>query len=86
MNTQTINWAEIWELDHRAMIDTMIENMTADLKAGYSPTGTSILRQLFELASYKEHGETVRAKLAAMTEPEKNRWCHRDLKNRGVIA
>ena len=81
-----INWAEIWHLDTKAMLSTMLENMAADLRAGYDPEGASITRQLSDIFAYKTARAAEASKLAAMTPADANKWCYRDLKRRGVIA
>lgn len=80
------NWVALWLADKRSMLDTMVDNLAADLKAGYNPTGLTILRQLMAIAEYRQRFDDE-CKAIPVEHPEAaNRYCFNDLKARGVIA
>ena len=78
-------WYNIWIDDKKAMIETMVKNMAADLNAGYSYFGNSIQEQKRKLEAYeKEYHEQLMA-FATMKDGEVDRWCYFDILRRGVI-
>ena len=81
-----VDWRSIWELDKRSMLDTMIDNLAADLKAGYSPIGSNVMQQIVALNDYKLEYEQRAASLDKYDREYSNRWCYKDLVVRGVIA
>lgn len=84
--TDRTDWRELWYADKTSMIDTMIDNLAADLKAGYEPTGTSIMRQLVALADYKSDFMIDSEMISCASDERAERWCFDDLKRRGAIA
>lgn len=79
-------WSEMWIADKKAVLDTMVRNMKADLDAGYDFFGKTIQRQMKEINDYKEQMETEMDMFGQMEDEKKvARWCFWDMKKRGVI-
>lgn len=78
-------WTEMWIEDKKHMVVIMINNMTADLNAGYDINGDSIKRQREEIANYEADYQKKMMGFAAMDEKTAGRWCFYDMKRRGVI-
>ena len=86
MAKEKTNWFEMWFEDIKSMIETMRRNLTADLEAGYNPSGHCIRKQVVELEEY-EHGLDVQLDLFKyMDDAQVQRWCYYDMKKRGVIS
>lgn len=83
--TERNDWFDLWYDDKNSIIDTMARNMAADLAAGYSYFGQSIVKQRREIAQYKEQMDAEIDAFKEMDEKEVNRWCYYDMKKRGAI-
>ena len=86
--TDRNDWVSVWLEDKHSMIDTMIENISADLKAGYDPTGLSIMKQLIALAEYRQQYEDdckIICELSGHGSDYAFKWCFKDLKRTGAI-
>ena len=80
------NWVALWLEDKRSMLETMIDNLAADLRAGYEPIGLCVMHQLMAIAEYRQRFDDE-CKAIPVEHPEAaNRYCFNDLKARGVIA
>lgn len=79
------NWFGIWVEDRKAMQETMVRNMTADLNVGYDYFGTSIVCQRFLIDEYKRQTDAQLDRFKTMREEEINRWCFYDLVQKGAI-
>ena len=81
------SWFEAWFTDKKVLIQTMIENMKADIAAGYNPTGDCIRRQS---AAIDAANAELNSQLDSFTEfnddRKIDRWCYHDMLKRGVIA
>ena len=83
--TDRNDWFELWYEDKQSMVNVMVQNMTADLKAGYDYFGSSIRRQVEEIEAYKAEFDKQMDEFKGMDEKEVNRWCYYDMKKRGAI-
>jgi len=79
------NWVEMYHADKQSIIETMIDNLSADLKAGYNPTGLSIMRQLVELAEYKQEYGRESEQLSALLPQYAERRAFENLRRSGAI-
>ena len=84
--TDRNDWFELWYEDKQSMVNVMVQNMTADLKAGYDYFGNSIRRQVEEIEAYKAEFDKQMDEFKGMDEKEVNRWCYYDMKKRGAIG
>ena len=76
----------LWCEDKRSLQATRIRNIMADIDAGYSPFGNSIVQQLKELKKVqKDYVETFKW-FSGMNVREIDEWCHQDLVKRGAIS
>lgn len=78
-------WFEIWFSDKVIVLEIMIKNMSADLAAGYSYFGNSIVSQRKEIDEYKRKFDEQVEKLKEMDPKQAEHWCYLDLKKRGAI-
>lgn len=83
--TERNDWFELWYDDKNSIIDAMARNMAADISAGYSYFGQSIVKQRRAIAQYKEQMDAEIDAFKEMDEKEVNRWCYYDMKKRGAI-
>ena len=79
------DWFSVWQDDKESILQTMINNMTSDLNAGYDYFGKSIVEQHKTIEKYKSDIDTTYDLFKSMDEKEVNRWCFYDLKKRGAI-
>lgn len=79
------DWFSVWQDDKESILQTMINNMTSDLNAGYDYFGKSIVEQHKTIEKYKSDIDTTYDLFKSMNEKEVNRWCFYDLKKRGAI-
>lgn len=88
MNTKTRikpDYVELWHYDKKCIIKTMVKNMNDDIQAGYNWLGKSIQQQINEITAYTVNYEHETAMLATMTPETQQKWCKRDLIERGAI-
>ena len=78
-------WFSIWEDDRRWIENIMIENMKADLDAGYSYYGKSMIEQREMIDKYHKETMDTYEMFKTMQDNEVDRWCFYDLKKRGAI-
>lgn len=78
-------WFELWFADKQSMISVMVQNMAADLKAGYNYFGSSIQKQVADIKAYKAQFDKQMDEFKFMEDQAVNRWCFYDMKKRGVI-
>lgn len=83
--TDRDDWFEIWFQDREGILNTMVRNLTADLKAGYDYFGQSITKQRREIEEYKQETDRQMDKFKDMDEKAVNRWCFYELKKHGAI-
>lgn len=81
-----MKWFEMWFEDKKSMVETMLDNMRADLDAGYDPQGHCIRKQRVELEDYVNKFDRQMEQFKTMEDAKVNRWCYYDMKKRGVIA
>ena len=79
-------WFDLWVSDMESLLETMIRNMVADIKAGYNPAGACIMRQNQDIAAFKARFDKIMDGFKEMTEQQVAHWCHMDLKKRGAIS
>lgn len=79
------DWFSVWQDDKESILQTMINNMTSDLNAGYDYFGKSIVEQNKAIEKYKSDMNATYDLFKSMNENEVNRWCFYDLKKRGAI-
>lgn len=81
------SWFEAWYTDKKVLIQTMIENMKADIAAGYNPNGECVGKQS---AAIDAANTELNNQLDVFTEfnddTKIDRWCYHDMLKRGVIA
>lgn len=80
-----MKWFNIWFDDAKAVIETMIRNMMADIEVGYDPAGICIRGQQECIDERQAAFDTQMDLFKDMDEARINRWCYLDLKKRGVI-
>ena len=80
-----IDFQQMWIDDKYCIIDTMYNNILADLDAGYDPKGKSITDQKNAVDEYIRKFNSQLDKFVTMTDTEVNRWCYYDLLKRGAI-
>ena len=83
--TDRDDWVELFIEDKRAMLETMQENLAADLAAGDSYTSRAITNQRGIIAEYSAQFDAEMDMLKYMDEKAANRWAFYDLKKRGSI-
>ena len=83
--TERDDWFEIWFADKKAMIETMVHNMAADLENGYDYFGNSIRTQREDIEPYQMEFDQRMDEFKYMDDKQVNRWCFYDMKKRGVI-
>lgn len=83
MYIKETDYVEMWISDKQSIIETMICNMSDDIKAGYSPVGSIIKRELEEISAYREKYDAELLALADRKNP--NYWCYLDMVRRGAI-
>ncbi len=81
-----MDWFEIWYKDKQGIIDTMVKNMAADLKAGHDYFGKGIKGKMEEIEAYKTKFDEELMSFADMDDKKRNRWCYYDLLRRGAIT
>lgn len=79
------DWFSVWQDDKESILQTMINNMTSDLNAGYDYFGKSIVEQRKTIEAYKKEIDDTFDLFKTMEDKEVNRWCFYDLKKRGAI-
>ena len=79
-------WFDMWKADKNSMIETMVNNLKADLDAGYNPNGECIRKQVKELAEYQQKFSEELEAFKTMNEKQVLHWCKYDMIKRGVIA
>lgn len=84
--TDRNDWFELWFADEQCIINTMINNITDDLKAGYNYFGDSIRSQVEQIETYKAKFDRQIDEFKLMDENSVNRWCYYDMKKRGAIS
>lgn len=81
------SWFEAWFTDKKVLIQTMIENMKADIAAGYNPAGDCIRRQSAAIdAANAELSNQLDVFTEFNDDTKIDRWCYHDMLKRGVIA
>lgn len=80
------DWFEVWLEDKCSMHETMLENLKADLDAGWAYNGQCIQRQLMRIREFVDEYEYQMCEFLDMDEKSVNRWCFYDMKRRGVIC
>jgi uncharacterized protein (DUF2252 family) len=83
--TDSNDWFELWFADKQSLLSTMVQNMAADLKAGYNYFGNSIQKQVADIDAYKAQFDKQMDEFKFMENQAVNRWCFYDLKKRGAI-
>lgn len=90
MRDPKINYRDIWRDDADSMVCTMINNIIADMAAGYKGIGPSIVKQLEQLHRYAETKRFYDLMLDRWTDEEDEemvqQWCYNDLLTRGIIT
>ena len=81
-----MDWFKLWVEDKESIINTMVRNMTADLEAGYSYFGQSMVRARQELADYKAKYDADLDKIADMEPNKVQHWCYIQLLKAGAIT
>lgn len=76
-----IDWC--WKFRH--IIETMIRNMLADLDAGYDFHGGGIGTQLQYVEEYYEDFRNKLKEFKDMRELDINKWCYKDMIERGAM-
>jgi len=79
------DWFELWFEDKTSILNTMVNNMQADLNAGYDYFGTSITKQRQIIDMYKQQFDAELDIFKSMDDKQVNRWCFYDMKKRGSI-
>ncbi len=80
-------WFDIWFDDRTSVLETMIRNMAADLKAGFNFHGPTIQRQIREIDEFKARFDSDMEHIKYLDDEKKvSRFCYYDLKKRGAIA
>ena len=80
-----MKWFNMWFDDAKAVIETMIRNMMADIEVGYDPAGICIRNQQECIAERQMAFDHQMDLFKEMDDVKINRWCYLDLKKRGVI-
>lgn len=83
--TDRDDWFDIWYDDRKCILDTMVRNMTDDLRAGYDYFGKSIRNERAEIEEYQKATNKALDQFKGMDEKEVNRWCYYELKKHGAI-
>lgn len=79
------SWFDIWFDDKVSVLETMMENLLADLAAGYDPDGSCVCKQLTDIEEYTKTFNVQMDDFKYMETGRVNHWCYYDLKKRGVI-
>lgn len=80
-----MDYFKLWVEDKQSILETMIRNLTADLKANYNYFGNSVRRQRGEIDAYKYLFDVQMDYLKTLTEKQADHWCKLDLIKRGAI-
>lgn len=83
--TDRDDWVEIFIADKRSMLETMRENLSADLSAGYAENSKAVINQRVTIAEYSAKFNAEMELFKYMDEKTANRWAFYDLKKRGAI-
>lgn len=90
MRDPMIDYRDIWRDDADSMVSTMINNIIADMAAGYKGIGPSIVAQLNQLHKYadtKLFYDQMLDRWSDNGEDERvQQWCYNDLLTRGIIT
>lgn len=87
MRDPIIDYRDIWRDDADSMVTTMINNIIADMAAGYKGIGPNIVKQLEQLHRYAETKRFYDLMLDRWTDVEMvQQWCYNDLLTRGIIT
>lgn len=80
------SYFQIFAVDKVNMLSVMVDNMSADLRAGYNPDGVSITDQMREIANYATRFAAEMLVLAETGSRDREKKCRLDLYKRGVIG
>lgn len=87
MRDPEIDYREIWLDDADSMVSTMINNIIADMAAGYKGIGPCVVGQIEKLHRYAETKRFYDLMLDRWDEDEMvQQWCYNDLLKRGIIT
>lgn len=79
-------WFELWFDGKQSILDTMVHNMMADIKAGYDYFSHSIANQRKLIDKYKNQFDEELKNLREMDYKKVEHWCYIDLRRRGTIS
>ena len=80
------DWFELWREDRQSMLNTMVNNMQADLAVGYDYFGKSITQQRAEIERFKAEFDADMDKIGEMEPSKVQHWCYVRLLKLGAIS
>lgn len=83
--TDSNDWFNVWLEDRECILNTMVRNMSSDLRCGYDYFGNCIAKQRREIENYKAETDRTIDMFKIMDDKDVNKWCFYDMKKRGVI-
>ena len=83
--TDKIDYVALWIGDKQSIIETMLNNLNADLSAGYNPRGANIEKQRAAIREYTAAYNAELMKIADKTPQAAAHYCKLDLIRRGAI-
>ena len=83
--TDERKWFNMWFEDKESILGCMINNLQADLEAGYRMSSNCIQKQIKDIEQYRQKMQDQLDDFIGLDDKKVERWCYYDLKKRGAI-